>query len=397
VNTTAYLAHVQERLGAIGFADFAVPTDLQQRIPLAVQRAERWGRLTIALVAPKEAAEAKGHEALISAVGAWTRGARKSDGPHYLLLVFPFDRKVDEKVSSRLMGLRIGEQERWGVIPWVADLAVGLIDRHTGFPKVDDQLAVILAEVPRTVVEAQWERVTGPKVGRRFRFLPDLGHVPATRIILALTIAVFIGDLVLGMSGGGNLLASSGGGLIGWFANNGRQVIINHQHWRLLTHLLLHAGILHLLFNMWALWNLGRHVELLYGSWRFTLIYLFAGVAGGLSSVMFRAGFTTSLGASGAIMGLLGALLYFAVAFPGRSIPWRQLMGPIGFNLLFGFFIAGIDNYAHVGGFIGGILAAFVIGVAGQRSGWRRLGMASLVLFLMVVLSGLVPIPHLIQ
>jgi rhomboid protease GluP len=221
--------------------------------------------------------------------------------------------------------------------------------------------------------------------------------VPATRIILALTIAVFIGDLVLGMSGGGNLLASSGGGLIGWFANNGQQVINNHQHWRLLTHLLLHAGIMHLLFNMWALWTLGRHVELLYGSWRFSLIYVFAGVAGGLSSVMFRAGFTTSLGASGAIMGLLGALLYFAVVFPGRSIPWRQLMGPIAFNLLFGFFIAGIDNYAHVGGFLGGILAAFVIGVAGQRSGWRRVGILSLTLLLMVVLSGLVPIPHLIQ
>lgn len=135
------------------------------------------------------------------------------------------------------------------------------------------------------------------------------------------------------------------------------------EYWRLLTPMFLHIGGLHLWFNSTALLTIGGPVERIYGKVRFLLIYLFAGIFGNLSSYMFSP--HLSAGASGAIFGLFGALLLFATKRPsvfGHTTGPGLITGLI-VNIILGFVIPGIDNYAHLGGLLGGFLAAVVVGL----------------------------------
>jgi Flp pilus assembly protein TadD len=135
----------------------------------------------------------------------------------------------------------------------------------------------------------------------------------------------------------------------------------------------LHGGLMHIAFNMWCLWDLGALCESLYGRWTFGALYLLTGVGGGLASVAWNPG-TFSVGASGAIFGLAGALL--ASFYLGEfSVPRAALSGPlkslaffVGFNLFFGQVVGGIDNACHIGGLITGlILGALIARVAPQH------------------------------
>lgn len=131
------------------------------------------------------------------------------------------------------------------------------------------------------------------------------------------------------------------------------------QYWRLITPVFLHVGFLHLIFNQYALWIVGRDVERLFGSGRFALIYFLAGVWGSIVSMMFSD--AISAGASGAIFGLVGA----EVAFFWRN---RNQLGEVGerqilnlltivaLNLFLGLSVEGIDNWGHIGGLLSGLL-----------------------------------------
>jgi len=138
------------------------------------------------------------------------------------------------------------------------------------------------------------------------------------------------------------------------------------QWWRLLTPMVLHGSVLHLLFNSWALYALGPGVEAAYGARRFLTIYLLAGLAGSMASYLFNPG-PLSVGASGAIFGLLGALA--ARVFTARSMLGReatkmqfgQIGSMIAINLVFGFTVDGIDNAAHIGGLLVGALVGLVL------------------------------------
>ncbi|HWI65280.1 MAG TPA: rhomboid family intramembrane serine protease [Symbiobacteriaceae bacterium] len=395
MNYQAYLAHVQERLQALGFAPATLSTDLTATLSLAMERQESWGRLTIALPAAPAAADPAPREALARETVAWLRHqVRRTEERRYAILVFPFEKSVGEETAEAVKALRQEDAEgRWGLVAWSLDLAVELIDRPGGFPRVEDKVARALTEVPRGAVEGFLRDATGPKIGHRtFGF--NLGYVPATRFILATTIAYYIWVLLISKEVMGLVSGPGIRTLIAWGANQGQLVILGGEHWRLLSHILLHGGLMHLLFNMWALWSLGRHTELIYGSGRMIYIYLFAGLSGGIASTVFRPEYATSVGASGAVLGLMGALVYFAVGMRGR-VDWRAFLGPVAINLFYGFMIRGIDNYAHIGGFIGGFLAAFLVGIAGQRKPWRLAAMIAGGAVALVVLSGLVPLPHL--
>jgi rhomboid protease GluP len=137
-----------------------------------------------------------------------------------------------------------------------------------------------------------------------------------------------------------------------------------HQFWRLLTAVFVHIGPLHLAVNAYSLWILGRSVEYLFGRWRTLYIFLVAGVAGSVASAIFGPALVISAGASGAIFGLLGAIFWFRLASPlGNSIAWRPLLFNLGLNLAIGLSLHNfIDNWAHVGGLVGGALAAYAIG-----------------------------------
>ena len=163
--------------------------------------------------------------------------------------------------------------------------------------------------------------------------------------------------LVLSLFGGPNGLS-----LLMLGANYGK-LIKSGQVWRLITYAFLHGGVAHLLCNMYSLSIIGAETESRFGKIRFLGIYLLSAIGGGLLSAVL--GDYVSVGASGAIFGLLGAMVYFGSRF---RIYFRQsinskFMPVILLNLFIGFVIPGIDNYCHIGGLITGYLAAMTVGI----------------------------------
>jgi rhomboid protease GluP len=136
------------------------------------------------------------------------------------------------------------------------------------------------------------------------------------------------------------------------------------QYWRLVTNMFLHGGLFHLAFNGWALFQLGSLFELWLGSSRLLLVYFATGIAGSLASAWFTQG--PSVGASGAIFGLMGALIAFllrrraALTPEGKSI-LMQLVAWAAINVYFGLSDPQIDNSAHLGGCAAGLLLGFVL------------------------------------
>ncbi|MEK5081414.1 rhomboid protease YqgP [Bacillus sp. FSL H8-0515] len=157
------------------------------------------------------------------------------------------------------------------------------------------------------------------------------------------------------------------------FGAKENSLIAAGEWWRLLTPIVLHIGIAHLAFNTLALWSVGTAVERMYGSGRFLLIYLAAGITGSIASFVFSP--YPSAGASGAIFGCLGALLY--VALSNRKMFLRtigtNIIVIIIINLGFGFAVSNIDNSGHIGGLIGGFFAAAAVGLPKAGALGKRL------------------------
>ena len=137
----------------------------------------------------------------------------------------------------------------------------------------------------------------------------------------------------------------------------------NGEIYRLITYMFLHGGFIHIFLNMYSLCIVGPKVEDFFGKWKYALIYLISGISGGLLSVALN-GDAVVVGASGAIFGLFGALLYFGYNYRGYigAMIKSQILPIVIYNLLMGFFISGIDMWGHIGGLIGGIIAANMLG-----------------------------------
>lgn len=137
--------------------------------------------------------------------------------------------------------------------------------------------------------------------------------------------------------------------------------------YRLLTGTFMHAGPLylpiHLFFNMYALYIIGTQVENFIGRYRYLIIYLGGAIMGSLLSCVILHG--DSIGASGAIFGLMGSLVYFGYHYRVYfgNILKTQIIPLIIFNLLLGFYLSGVDNFAHIGGLIGGVLLTMAVGL----------------------------------
>jgi rhomboid protease GluP len=176
-----------------------------------------------------------------------------------------------------------------------------------------------------------------------------------TRALVWINVAVFAAMTLTGVSP----FAPSSAELLKWGGNIGT-LSLGAQPWRLLTANYVHAGIIHLGFNMWCLWNLGLLAERIFDPWTYILIYTASGAAGSLASAWGHP-MIVGVGASGAIFGLAGALIA-ALYFGRLPIPAGALRGTIksllsfaGYNLLFGAVVPGIDNLAHIGGFLAGL------------------------------------------
>ena len=143
--------------------------------------------------------------------------------------------------------------------------------------------------------------------------------------------------------------------LVGWGANDGARVILRHEFWRLATSVFVHGGLIHLVVNMWSLLMIGPLVERIFGHLAFTVLYLAAGIGGAIASATVPP-LRVSVGASGAICGILGGLLAFLVVHH-RAIPptvLRQLrknvFGVVIFMAVLGAVVPNIDQAAHFGG-----------------------------------------------
>ena len=137
------------------------------------------------------------------------------------------------------------------------------------------------------------------------------------------------------------------------------------EYYRLFTSIFLHAGIVHLLCNMYSLYVIGPQVESFYGKIKYLFIFGFSGISGSLLSTALSGNNAVGVGASGAIFGLLGAILYFGYhyrVYLGNVLK-NQIIPLIILNLIIGFTFSGIDNFAHIGGLIGGVFASMAVGV----------------------------------
>ena len=186
-----------------------------------------------------------------------------------------------------------------------------------------------------------------------------------TYLIIGICVLMYLVSGIIG----GNLIDISisslirFGGNLGYYTKNG-------EYFRLLSCMFLHAGIIHLLCNMYSLYVIGPQVESFFGKYKFLFIYLFSGITGSILSLAFSADNVVSVGASGAIFGLLGAILYFGYhyrVYLGNVLK-SQIVPIIMLNLFIGFVVSGIDNFAHIGGLIGGIFAAMAMGVPDKNS-----------------------------
>lgn len=191
---------------------------------------------------------------------------------------------------------------------------------------------------------------------------PQSSSMVVTQAIFGINVAVFIAMALAGVS---MLDNPSGQDLVHWGANFG-PLTVSGQWWRLLTCVFVHGGLLHIAFNMWCLWDLGRLAESVYGHWTFAVVYLIAGLSASLTSVIWNP-VVLSVGASGAIFGIAGALI--ASFYLGEfSMPRAEMTGMlrsvvvfVGYNLFFGAVIARTDNAAHVGGLLMGLLLGALI------------------------------------
>ena len=178
-----------------------------------------------------------------------------------------------------------------------------------------------------------------------------------TYILIALNCLIFLALFFYDPSLSGNTLYKFGA-----ITND---CIKNGEIYRFMTCIFLHAGFVHLFCNMYSLYILGPQIESFYGKWKYLCIYLGSGITGALLSSLFLKDNVVSLGASGAIFGLLGSLLYFGYhyrVYLGGVIK-TEIIPLILLNLIFGCLIAGVDVTAHIGGLIGGILFAMACGV----------------------------------
>jgi rhomboid protease GluP len=226
-------------------------------------------------------------------------------------------------------------------------------------------------DAPQTVMPTPWVRRSESTIG-------------LTQVIFGINVAVFLG-MALSSS---TVMDFPVRELVVWGANVGA-ITFSGEWWRLLTNIFLHGGLLHIAFNMWCLWNLGALCESLYGRWTYAAIYLICGVGASLASAAWHP-YVPSVGASGAIFGLAGALIAafklgeFSVPRAALSGTLRSLGAFVVYNLIFGFALPGIDNTAHIGGLVTGLIVGALIALIAPQQGQtpRRV-----VVFLVMILA----------
>lgn len=200
-----------------------------------------------------------------------------------------------------------------------------------------------------------------------------------TYILIGLNVLIFILMYILG-SGSENIHT-----LINFGALN-KLLVMDGQYFRLITNAFLHIGVVHLICNMYALYILGKDIESFYGKVGFSIIYIMSAIIGSLMTLIFVEDNVVSAGASGAIFGLMGSLLYFGYNYRTtlNNMISKQILPIIMLNLFIGFTTEGINNFAHLGGLLGGYIASMAVGVKYKTSKSEKVN-GSIVLILLLL------------
>lgn len=182
---------------------------------------------------------------------------------------------------------------------------------------------------------------------------------PCTVILVAINVVVFLLLSLKGMTEDGMFLLQHGAMYVPYITEKG-------EYYRIFTSMFLHFGFDHLLNNMVILAAIGWNLEYEIGQLKFVILYLFSGLGGNLLSAYWdiRVGdYAVSAGASGAIFGVIGALLYVAIRNRGRigDISGKGLVFMIILSLYYGYSSGGVDNMAHIGGLIAGFLLSVLL------------------------------------
>ncbi|NFG25358.1 rhomboid family intramembrane serine protease [Clostridium botulinum] len=199
--------------------------------------------------------------------------------------------------------------------------------------------------------------ITNINKSPEFKFNKYLINKKSTLILIAINVIVFLLTVFISRS----ILTIDTNVLLNFGAKY-NPLIYQGEVWRLVTCAFLHVGITHLLFNMYALYILGPQVEKIFGIKKYLIIYFVSAITSSSLGVALNKN-TISVGASGAIFGLLGAILVFSIK-QRHKIEKEYILNLIGviiLNLLIGFNISNIDNLGHIGGFLGGIIMARIL------------------------------------
>lgn len=395
INT--YLRAVHQRFTEFGGFDAVEAADLpelQGAFPDGLLMRTEAGLITlVGPVSPAGDADlTAGRDALVAVAAAL---ATREAAEVLAVLLLVSDRPLTRAAYEQVQGLKLC-QGRVRVVPWLVDLTRGRLFEHSGPPFGIDPDLVLLAS-PES--EAEPEPGTGPTAAPQ----PPQPRPWLTMGLLALLVAIWLAMTVQG--GALDATESDMELMHRWGAILRPELWEDGEFWRLFTTNFLHFGLVHLAMNSLALWSLGRAVELLFGWGRMLVIYLFAGVAGAVASAILGVPMGASAGASGAIFGLLGAVIWYRLSSPlGTRIAWRPLLTTLGLNLALGLSLYQvIDNWAHLGGLVGGALSAAAVGVpavagmetpryyAGRTVHW--LASAVLVLAGLLAVSGALPVP----
>lgn len=226
------------------------------------------------------------------------------------------------------------------------------------------------------------------EAAKRQRFIEAVFTRPQrfTMIFIGINVGVFA---LMWLTGGVSAMTADTDIIVAFGAKVNPLIREQHQYWRLVTSMFIHIGLLHLGFNMYALWIVGQQIEQLYGAARFVVLYFLCGLAGSLASLFFSE--SVSAGASGAIFGLFGVMAAFGFRYRkelpgglGNEIT-KRVLPVIAINLIFGFSTRIVDNAAHLGGLLSGVALCFLIAYKrpeekADSAVWRALSLASLAL-----------------
>lgn len=234
-------------------------------------------------------------------------------------------------------------------------------------------------------------------------FIKQMRELPAARgagsVTHLLLFAIGAAFVFMGMRGAGWIQVESMEPYVRYGANNAR-LTTNGEWWRLVTCMFLHYGVIHLLLNGWALFQVGHLVERLFGRGLYALAYFGSGVTGSLATLIWNGPKVWSAGASGAVFGIYGALLGYLLQ-ENRGVPagifrpmLQSALAFAGYNLAFGAMHPNIDNAAHIGGFIGGMAlgwgSALPIERQARARAWPARAAAGVILAITLVAGGAV-------